>query len=104
MGVAPASPALLTFKLARTWLPSAACGSQPKPPRDLTETIAVAMGHAARADERAPALVESIRASCPIEADVIEAIFAARQNRHEQAARFLARAFGAMRSDPNSCR
>lgn len=94
--------ALLTFQnrtdlaaVSRLW------DSQPKPPRDLIETIAVAMGHAARADERALALAESIRASCPIETDVIEAIFAARQNRHEQAGRFLARAWAAMRSDPS---
>jgi spermidine synthase len=92
--------ALLTFQrrtdlagVSRIW------DSQPKAPTDLTEIIAVALGHAARADERALALAESIREECPIESDVIEAILAARKNNHEQAARFLTRALKAMRSD-----
>jgi spermidine synthase len=91
--------ALKTFQ-ARTDLAAVSrlWDSQPKPPHDLLETIAVAMGHAARADERAKLLFDSLRADCPMEADIIAAVLATRQNKTADAGRLFVQTFKMMRT------
>jgi spermidine synthase len=74
--------------------------SQPKPPRDLSETLAVALGLAAQGNERATELIQAIRADCPIEASVVDGILAMRLRDFDAAAQALATAFAALRKDP----
>jgi hypothetical protein len=73
---------------------------QARPARGPVEIALLAEGLAQMGDERALAYIDSVRADEPIEADAILGRLRFRQQRHEEAAAALERAFVAYRDDP----
>jgi hypothetical protein len=73
---------------------------QPEPPADSMEQAVVAESLADAGDETARPLAEALRKVSAIEADVILARLALRQNKPAEATELLERAFVAYRKDP----
>jgi spermidine synthase len=78
--------------------------SQPKPPYDLAETLALALAYAELGDTRAAKLALDLRADAPLEALALEGSLAARQDQPALAAERLSRLFTALRSDATPTR
>jgi spermidine synthase len=73
--------------------------SQPKPPYDVPETLAVALAYAMLGNERAQDLVAPVAEKCPIEAKAIAAVLAARQNQYDRALALIEETLAALRRD-----
>jgi spermidine synthase len=69
-------------------------------PRGPIEQVAVARLLAMTADEEAMKVIEPMRASLPVEADLLEGLLRIRQNRHAEAAPLVERAFTTLRQNP----
>ncbi len=78
--------------------------SQPQPPRELCEQLALALAYANEGDAKATALIESIRVHSPRDAQAIAAILAARSGQIAPAIEQFRKLFLALRDDPTPTR
>jgi spermidine synthase len=78
--------------------------SQPKPPFDLCETMAMALAYADRGNPKALELAGQLRGDCPLDADAIAAVHAARTGKTAEAVDQFCKFFLALRHDPTPSR
>jgi spermidine synthase/MFS family permease len=78
--------------------------SQPQPPRELCERLALALAYANEGDAQASSLIESIRRHSPRDAEALAAILAARSGQIAPAIQQFRQLFLALRDDPTPTR
>jgi hypothetical protein len=70
------------------------------PARDVAETAILAMAYADQGNDKALPLIDEMRASSPVEADMVAAVLAVRKKQYAEAVPLLERAYAGLRRDP----